>query len=71
MFFCQQQIDPDWFLPGESHHLPDTASNTNQVNNLPQRHERLERYKDSFELDFDQVRHNQRLLQRYGNNNFN
>jgi hypothetical protein len=64
--FCSQ-VDPDWFLQGEGHPLPPvvpeqllTSSGTNivmpQASTLSQRQERLERYKDSFDLDiFEQV----------------
>ena len=68
------QVDPDWFLQGEGHPLPSvvpeqllTSSGTNivmpQASTLSQRQERLERYKDSFDLDiFEQVHFWTRLL---------
>ena len=67
MKFTFFQVDPDWFLQGEGHPLPPvvpeqmlTSSGTNivmpQASTLSQRQERLERYKDSFDLDiFEQV----------------
>ena len=67
MKFTFFKVDPDWFLQGEGHPLPPvvpeqmlTSSGTNivmpQASTLSQRQERLERYKDSFDLDiFEQV----------------